>query len=1699
MTGRLNKILIYGVLVILIFATFSNSLILSAEIFNSRDANDDNSRGRPIAGPKELLKNSGFGQISDWYFENATDPGLGVILETGYNDLGSPTHGYFRHNSPPPENQVFQYQAFINQTFTKSIATPNYPTAVICTFDYNMLHFQGEVGVLPNTDPINGEIYLRIVNNATRAIVGEWGVATGAGKFSGVKDPKVPGQYDVTKWVGQNLMAAGTFDISIMFQIDGPSGSPTFFEADLMIDNVSLIINDIHEPMIVVNNETFGPYNTDPGAVIDVDFFDGGLENTSLKKAMYRLNNSGSTPGAWNTIFSDYNSYTQNWSITPIWSTLIEGENTIDIKCIDDLGNWNESARIKVFLDSVAPDSNTSALDEYYHTTAFNISYTASDLAPSGGFNNTVQLWLRYKNAGNYMQYKPTSHPDGYFNESPIWFDVMDTGTTTTVDEGKYEFYTISLDNASNIEDVPTPQQGPDSSTVVDYRLPISKVSPIDSLSKTNQLSLAYTSSDTGSGIDHVELWYNLNDIWYRWEGTGGENGNFTSSPITFNAEMDGIYEFLSVAYDESGNVELNGTPDIKPPKEPDAWTQIDTQPPLPVFLEPIQDHVRGTVNITVASDFDTEYIEFYYWIDVDEDGAPDEDDIGSKWIIIANVSSPFISNNWTAEWKTTDTTKYPELSTDEHLVILKAVGADGTNKKGEGFKSNVEVDNIAPTVTIQNPVAQTAENDEYIKIQYTTDDDVLIARFYWTEFEENKWKLIKGDGLIDGDFSHPVNQKSASYNWKVPNELKSKPVSIEIKVETQDDTGNLGMKTVGPIHRGFDTPTIRRDGFPINITLIEDFGEHKIVLTDFEAHSNSEYTGDNLKWYVTGNSKEIFFVTGDNSTGANADTFTFTSIENMYGTEVLTYHLFDPLGLEDTIKQTVFVEELNDPPKLNLPKEPFHVKYGISDIVDLSIYISDVDNDISELSITTDKTDHITTNSLNLTFNYPEDYNGRTELVGIQVFDGTDRATGNIQVKITGNHRPRWTKPFPSDLVLNENVPLEGAIQLGQHFTDDDLDTLTYSTSEQYTSTNVFVNIQAGSVTLEAKSNVAGVEMVWFRATDTEGAWADGYMFITLVDIPDPPIIKAIPDMNIHWYNPDSDDGYRYDFSHFIFDPDDPREDLIIWASAVTSDSLDEWIVGDQDNNMVLILKFPFISAGKTHSYALYAKDQNNPPVYRVFNVTVIFESWPVEQTRPIEDQFFNEDGAKDNAFDLWNYFEDIDGGTNFRIFDDPNLNINAEIDKNDFVDLSSKKKDWNTGNGYVELVVIAEDSNPLQSVYSIVRVYVVPVPDPPVLNELPEITVNESEERTLNLDAFIVDVDTDISSLVIETDNPENVEVKISGTLLIISSNKKGTYAVKVWVRDIDGSISNTRDLSIKVQERKTESDDSASEILMYGIIGLVIVIIVIFAVLFFVFSQYKVKEVFLIHKSGILLSHLPKTPTPGRDEEILSGMFTAVQEFIRDSFSTSGQPGGDDHVLREMKIGDNNNILIERGKYNYLAVIFSGRGGGKLRNKVRGILNIIETKYEPAFSHWVGDMDKIAGVDNILEPLLPGSVTPGIPSEQQLGRVPAPAAPAPAAPAPAAPAPAAPAPAAPAPAAPAPSPAPVVPAAAAPSPAPAPAPATPTPTPPVQPVSPAAAPAQAPVAPAPAGNCPKCGAVPNRFPDGSMLCPKCGYTGK
>jgi len=210
------------------------------------------------------------------------------------------------------------------------------------------------------------------------------------------------------------------------------------------------------------------------------------------------------------------------------------------------------------------------------------------------------------------------------------------------------------------------------------------------------------------------------------------------------------------------------------------------------------------------------------------------------------------------------------------------------------------------------------------------------------------------------------------------------------------------------------------------------------------------------------------------------------------------------------------------------------------------------------------------------------------------------------------------------------------------------------------------------------------------------------------------------------------------HDFSYFIEDPDNDRSELNIYITSVSAAYDERWIENDPDNNMRLIFKFPFEAAEKTHSYALYAADPTGQQAYRIFNITVVIGNWPVEQIKSIPNQSFREDETKENAFKLdvnteGSYYKDTDGGTNFEILE--HEYINAVIDDENYVDLSSKVPDWNTGDGFTDLVVLAKDTYPEQYVYSIVNVRVIPVNDTDVKTNYYKIEIASVTGGSLSL----------------------------------------------------------------------------------------------------------------------------------------------------------------------------------------------------------------------------------------------------------------------------------------------------------------------------------------------------------------------------
>lgn len=132
-----------------------------------------------------------------------------------------------------------------------------------------------------------------------------------------------------------------------------------------------------------------------------------------------------------------------------------------------------------------------------------------------------------------------------------------------------------------------------------------------------------------------------------------------------------------------------------------------------------------------------------------------------------------------------------------------------------------------------------------------------------------------------------------------------------------------------------------------------------------------------------------------------------------------------------------------------------------------------------------------------------------------------------------------------------------------------------------------------------------------------------------------------------------------------------------------------------------------------------------------------------------------------------------------------------------------------------------------------------------------------------------------------------------------------------------------------------------------------------------IFVVYRRYRVEieDVFLIYRDGILVSHLTEGNHLEKDEDQLSGMLTAVQDFVKDAFTY-----GEHRELHQLEFGDYH-VLIERGKVVYLAVVYRGRDSGLIRKRVRTVLDRVESAYGGVFDTWDGDVAQVSGTWDLL----------------------------------------------------------------------------------------------------------------------------------
>ena len=126
-------------------------------------------------------------------------------------------------------------------------------------------------------------------------------------------------------------------------------------------------------------------------------------------------------------------------------------------------------------------------------------------------------------------------------------------------------------------------------------------------------------------------------------------------------------------------------------------------------------------------------------------------------------------------------------------------------------------------------------------------------------------------------------------------------------------------------------------------------------------------------------------------------------------------------------------------------------------------------------------------------------------------------------------------------------------------------------------------------------------------------------------------------------------------------------------------------------------------------------------------------------------------------------------------------------------------------------------------------------------------------------------------------------------------------------------------------------------------------------------------EIDEVFLIHRSGILIRHVSRGPDLRKDDDLVASMFVAIQEFVRDSFQTKA-------TLDELSFGGRKASVL-RGRNLVIAALMSRGHPRFLFPQLRGAERAIERAHGATLEDWDGRVSRLEAVDPILRNLLKG----------------------------------------------------------------------------------------------------------------------------
>ncbi len=377
----------------------------------------------------------------------------------------------------------------------------------------------------------------------------------------------------------------------------------------------------------------------------------------------------------------------------PIPFDIYEGVFWGEWNLTNDFWNWNDTLTIDDYgywVTSGNYDGSTST-DENDAEVHFWVWDTYSPPIANAGSDKTVEVNSAVKFSGsNSSSAPPDARIVSYqwdFNGDGI-YDA--TGENVSWKFTHLGTYTVTLKVTDNIG-----KSNTDTCTVrvEDTTSPtISIKNPKEGdLFNTGSVSISWTGSDSGSGIDHYEI--KLDD--------GSWNNVGTSTGYTFTSITDGTHTVYVKAYDKAGN---SATDYVS--------FSIDTTKPSISITSPEKGKIADNSSIVIE------------WTGSDSGSGIDHYEIkldDSSW---SNIG-------------TSTTHNFSSLSDGTHIVYVKVY-----DKAGNTATDSVSftIDTKAPLLNIISPVNGAILNKETLTIYWNATDNVSGVNHYEISVDNSHW-----------------------------------------------------------------------------------------------------------------------------------------------------------------------------------------------------------------------------------------------------------------------------------------------------------------------------------------------------------------------------------------------------------------------------------------------------------------------------------------------------------------------------------------------------------------------------------------------------------------------------------------------------------------------------------------------------------------------------------------------------------------------------------------------------------------------------------------------------------------------------------------------------------------------------------------------------------------------------------------------